>query len=431
MMTPIEEIYSLYLKFPRIITDSRKVIPDSLFFAIKGDHFDGNKFAAEALDNGAAYAVVDDASVITGKRFILVPDALPALQQLAVIHRGHVNAGIIGITGSNGKTTTKEMIGRVLASTFKTVMTHGNLNNHIGVPLSVLSVKEDTSFAVIEMGANHPGEIAGLCRLAQPDFGIITNIGKAHLEGFGSFEGVAKAKSELYDFIRQHDGLVFINLDNQLLLQLSEGLKLSSYGSGENAGCKGVITEKRPFLAVAWSAGQLNGFIRTRLYGDYNFENVMAAVSVGLYFGVPPEQIEKAICSYIPDNNRSQLIRTDRNVLVLDAYNANPSSMKAALSSFYEMDAPAKMIILGDMMELGENGIEEHINIIALTRKLSFENVIVIGELFSRAAKGGEEICLTGIREAQEWFRDHPVHDMTILLKGSRIMQLEKLSNLL
>ena len=429
-MTPVEEIYRLYIKFPRISTDSRNVIPDSIFFAVKGDHFDGNQFAAEALDKGAACSIIDDPSAIAGSRFILVPDALQTLQQLAVIHRGHTKAKIIGITGSNGKTTTKELIGRVLASTYKTVITLGNLNNHIGVPLTILSLQEDTAFAVVEMGANHPGEIAALCRIAWPDFGIITNIGKAHLEGFGGLEGVVEAKSELYDFVRQHDGLVFINLDNQLLRRLSEGMKISTYGSGENAGCKGVITDRDPYLAVSWSAGPQNGLIRTRLFGDYNFENIMAAVCIGLYFGVSPGQIENAVGAYIPDNNRSQWIRTDRNAMVLDSYNANPSSMKAALVNFHETDAPSKMVILGDMMELGEFSLDEHRDIIALVRKLSFNKIFVVGELFSQAASGGAEICFPGATEAENWFRDHPVHDMTILLKGSRKMQLEKLSNL-
>jgi UDP-N-acetylmuramoyl-tripeptide--D-alanyl-D-alanine ligase len=430
-MTPIEKIYNLYLKFPRISTDSRKVIPDSIFFAMKGDHFNGNLFATEALDKGAAFAVIDDPSVMAGNRFILVPDALEALQKLAILHRDQTRAKIIGITGSNGKTTTKELIGKVLASTYRTVITPGNLNNHIGVPLTVLAIRKDTSFAVVEMGANHPGEIANLCKISRPDYGLITNIGKAHLEGFGSFEGVVSAKSELYDFIRLNKGLVFLNLDNQLLQRLSEGMKISGYGSGENSDCQGRIAGKDPYLSISWSAGQLKGLVRTMLFGDYNFENVMAAISIGLYFGVSPEQIEKAIGSYIPDNNRSQVMQTGRNTLVLDAYNANPSSMKASLINFHNMEARSRMIILGDMMELGEHSLEEHKNMIALTRKLSFDKVFFIGELFSMAARDGKEICFADINEAMAWFRVNPVLDMTILLKGSRKMQLEQLTNLL
>jgi len=430
-MTLIEEIYNLFLKFPRISTDSRNVTRDSIFFAIKGDHFDGNRFATEALDKGAAFAVVDDPAIIPGNQVILVADALQTLQQLAVLHRHHIKTKIIGITGSNGKTTTKELIGKVLASSYKTTVTQGNLNNHIGVPLTVLSLEKETSFAVIEMGANHPGEIASLCRIAQPDFGLITNIGKAHLEGFGGIEGVAKAKSELYDFIRQHDGLAFINMDNPLLNRLSEGMKLSTYGSGENAGCKGMITEKYPYLKIAWSSGLQNGLINTRLYGDYNFENVMAAISIGLYFGIGPEQIKNAISDYIPDNNRSQWIHTGLNELILDAYNANPSSMKAALYNFHMIDAPSKIIIMGDMMELGEQSPGEHKEILAFARELSFDKIFVVGELFSQAAFDGNEICFTGLQDAEKWFRDHPLQNMTILMKGSRKLQLEKLRHLL
>jgi UDP-N-acetylmuramoyl-tripeptide--D-alanyl-D-alanine ligase len=430
-MTPVEEIYSLFLKFPRITTDSRNVPAGSVFFAIKGEHFDGNSFAADALDKGAAYAVIDNESALTGDRFILVPDVLQALQQLAVIHRRHIKAKIIGITGSNGKTTTKELIGKVLSSSFKTIITRGNLNNHIGVPLTVLSIKDDTDIAVIEMGANHPGEIANLCRIARPDYGIITNIGKAHLEGFGSFEGVIKAKSELYDFIRQNNGHIFLNLDNELLSSISGGMNILTYGSSEYAGCKGIIAERNPYLVISWSSGKSKGHVRTMLIGDYNFENVLASVCIGLHFGISSDLIENAICSYLPDNNRSQMIRTENNVLILDAYNANPSSMKAALSNFHEFDARSKMVILGDMMELGENSYEEHIDIITLVRKLSFNEILVVGEVFTRAARDGKEICFANIHEAENWLKDHPVHDQTILIKGSRKMELEKLKNLL
>jgi len=329
-MATIEEIYRLFIRFPKITTDSRNVIPDSIFFGIKGEQFNGNRFAAEALSKGAAFAITDEPSVVVDNRCILVPDTLQALQQLAAIHRSRITAKVIAITGSNGKTTTKELIGKVLSSEYNTVITEGNLNNHIGVPLTLLSVKEDTAFTVVEMGANHPGEIEFLCRIARPGFGIITNIGKAHLEGFGNFEGVIKAKSELFDFIRQNDGTVFVNRDNQLLSRLSDGMNLITYGSVENAGCQGKITDRNPLLAVAWNAGQQSGFVKTRLYGDYNFENVMAAVAIGVYFGISPGKIDQAIRSWQPENNRSQVIRTDHNILVLDAYNANPSSMAAA-----------------------------------------------------------------------------------------------------
>jgi len=429
-MVPIEEIYRLFLKFPRITTDSRNVPQNSVFFGIKGDQFDGNRFAGEALSKGAAFAITDDPLVINGDRFLLVPDTLQALQQLAAIHRRKISAKIIGITGSNGKTTTKELVGSVLSSTFKTVITPGNLNNHIGVPLTILSLKEDTSFGVVEMGANHPGEIAALCRIARPGFGIITNIGKAHLEGFGNFEGVIKAKSELYDFIRQEEGIAFVNYDNPLLSRLSRGMNIYSYGIGENMWCKGKIAERDPSLAVAWKAGERSGFIRSRLYGDYNFENIMAAITVGSYFGVSPGKIENAISTYQPENNRSQVARTEHNVLLLDAYNANPSSMAAALKNFHNYSALAKMVILGDMMELGEHSLEEHREIIILARKLSLGRVCCVGEQFCQVAKGGNELCFSNLQLAEQWFRDHPARNLTILLKGSRKMQLEKLINL-
>ena len=430
-MATIEEIYRLFLRFPQISIDSRNVIPGSVFFGIKGDKFDGNKFAVEALNHGAAYAVTDDRSLSADSRHILVSDTLETLQKLASIHRSRVAAKIIGVTGSNGKTTTKELIGNVLSSTFKTVITRGNLNNHIGVPMTLLSVKEDTSFAVVEMGANHPGEIASLCKIARPDFGIITNIGKAHLEGFGNFQGVIKAKSELYSFIRQSGGTVFVNRDNELLWELSAGMNIFSYGSSIKADCTGEITEKDPSIAIAWHSGLQHGSLKTRLYGDYNFENVMAAVSVGLFFGINAEDIDQAISSYQPENNRSQITRTDHNILLLDAYNANPSSMSTALNNFRNYTASSKMIILGDMMELGDTSLEEHREIVALIRKFSFNRVCFIGEQFSEAAKGGQELCFAGIQQAEKWFRDNPVRNMTIMLKGSRKMMLEKLTYLL
>ena len=428
-MVTIEEIYRLFLSYPKISTDSRNVTSGSIFFGIKGDQFDGNKFAAEALSNGAAYAVTDNPS-LSGSRYILVNDTVGTLQKLALIHRSRITAKIIGITGSNGKTTTKELIGKVLSSAYKTVITSGNLNNHIGVPLTLLSVKEDTAFAVIEMGANHPGEILNLCTIARPDFGLITNIGKAHLEGFGNFEGVIKAKSELYDFIRQIGGNVFVNVDDKLLCRLSDGMNIFSYGSASNADCRGEITEKDPSLAIAWYSCPEHGFTRTMLYGDYNFENVMAAISVGLYFRITAENIDHAIASYRPENNRSQITTTDHNVLLLDAYNANPSSMAAALNNFRNYAANSKMIILGDMMELGDHSLEEHKEIVALVRTLSFDKVFFVGEQFCKAAKGGQELCFSGIQQAEKWFSDHPVRNMTIMLKGSRKMMLEKLSHL-
>jgi UDP-N-acetylmuramoyl-tripeptide--D-alanyl-D-alanine ligase len=426
-MNTVEEIYRIFLEHPRISTDSRNIVPDSVFFALKGEHFDGNRFAAEALEKGAAYCVIDGLSAPDIYRCLPVPDTLLALQQMASIHRSHIHAEIIGITGSNGKTTTKELIGSVLSSSYKTVVTRENLNNHIGVPLTVLAIEKETAFAVVEMGANHPGEIARLCAIARPAYGIITNIGKAHLEGFGSFEGVVKAKSELYDFLRLNKGLAFVNADDDLLMGLSSGMSTLTYGSAKNAGCMGSVTASEPFLSVSWNARGEKGIVHSNLFGDYNFGNIMAAVSIGSYFGVNPDKVSQAIDNYFPDNNRSQIARTGQNTLVLDAYNANPSSMKAALSNFQRFGSGPKMVILGDMMELGDFSADEHSQVITLARQLSFQKIFLVGELFSRAAGGGPEICFPGIREAEEWFRQHPVKDMTVLLKGSRKMQLENL----
>ncbi|MCU0370400.1 MAG: UDP-N-acetylmuramoyl-tripeptide--D-alanyl-D-alanine ligase [Bacteroidales bacterium] len=430
-MTSVEEIYDLFVTYPRITTDSRNVPPDSIFFAIKGDLYDGNSFAAEALEKGAIHAIVSDPAAVAGNRYSLVPDTLLALQQLASHHRRQINAKIIGITGSNGKTTTKELVGRVLGASYPAVITRGNLNNHIGVPLTLLSINKDTEFAIIEMGANHPGEIAGLCRIARPDYGIITNIGKAHLEGFGSFEGVVRAKSELFDFIRENDGLVFINLDNDLLCKLAKGMRMITYGSSALAGCSGTITERYPYLSVRWRSGGQTGKVDSKLFGDYNFENIMAAICIGLNFGIAPELIEHEIGNYQPDNNRSQMIKTRKNILILDAYNANPSSMKAALVNFAEHAARSKMIILGDMMELGEYSHQEHLEIVDLIRKLHFDKVVLVGEIFGSAAKGGDEICFGTISEVEIWLQNHPVLDQSILVKGSRKMQLERIRNLL
>jgi len=430
-MMSLEEIYNIFLNYPQITTDSRTATENSIFFALKGEQFDGNQFASVALQNGAAFAVVDDPLVVAGKRFILVPDVLKTLQGLAEIHRRHFKAKVIGITGSNGKTTTKELVGKVLASTFNTVITAGNLNNHIGVPLSMLTVKPDTEFAVIEMGANHIGEIAELCRLAQPGYGIITNIGKAHLEGFGGFPGVIKAKSELYDFLRLNNGLVFLNSDNNLLVNLANGMNTVTFGSDNKALCTGTIKNRDPFLSVEWRKGSTSGLINSRLYGDYNFENIMAAVAVGLFFGVDQAKINSAIENYIPENNRSQVLNTGKNRIILDAYNANPSSMKAALETFSQKPAENKMVILGDMMELGDQSMEEHRNIIDLIEELDFDKVIYIGEHFCKAISGNKTICFPDTGAFISWLASNPVSNRTILLKGSRKMRLETLINLL
>lgn len=383
------------------------------------------------MDNGAARAVVDNSEYVDNDQFIVVDDALITLQNLACYHRSKMAAKIIGITGSNGKTTTKELIGKVLSSTFNTVVTAGNLNNHIGVPLTLLTLNRATKFAVIEMGANHAGEIAALCKIARPEYGLITNIGKAHLEGFGGFEGVIKAKSELYDFIRNHDGLAFINGDNSLLMSLSEGMKCFSYGTLDHTECKGDIAARQPYLEINWSFKHLGGKIKTQLFGDYNFENIMAALAVGLYFKIDPNLINKAISSYVPENNRSQLLSTSKNKLVLDAYNANPSSMKAALINFASGSVSDKMIIIGDMMELGEQSIKEHQEIVKLVKELGFVKCLYIGQNFLEVTRKSGELSFGTLPEAEDWLQNNPVYNKTILIKGSRKMQLEELVGLL
>jgi UDP-N-acetylmuramoyl-tripeptide--D-alanyl-D-alanine ligase len=429
-MTSIEDLYSLFIKNSEISTDSRNIIPGSLFFAMKGETFDGNRYAADALDNGAAFAVIDDPVHKKDDRYILVSDTLAALQDLARFHREKSKARIIGITGSNGKTTTKELIGKVLSTCYKTRVTKGNLNNQIGVPLTLLKINETDDFGVIEMGANHPGEIKDLCNISCPDFGLITNIGKAHLEGFGSFEGVIKTKSELYQFIRQTNGRVFLNIDNQLLVSLAKGIHYYSYGTSLEADCSGAIVSGDPFLTIKWSCENHSGTIRTNLYGDYNLENILAAVCIGMFFNIPPEKIDLAISSYHPDNNRSQWVDTGKNILIMDAYNANPSSMKAALANFRKLESLGKWVILGDMMELGADSLAEHQSVIQLAEELTLKNLILIGDQFFQIRKSNNIICFRTIEEAEAWFRLHPVEHSAILLKGSRKMQLEKLTRL-
>lgn len=422
-----EELYGLFLKYPLVSTDSRNIIPGSLFFALKGDHFDGNQFALEALNKGAEYAVTDNPDIQTHDRIVLVNNVLDSLQDIASVHRRQISAKVIAITGSNGKTTTKELIGKVLGSSYNTTITQGNLNNHIGVPLSILSIKKDTSFAIIEMGANHPGEIEALCRIARPHYGIITNIGKAHLEGFGSLQGVIKAKSELYNFLKNQQGTIFYNIDNELLKSLSEGIERISYGMSPQAFYHGTIIEIEPFLTLKWSTDTQSGIVSTSLMGEYNGENIMAAIAIGLHFNVEPEKIQNAIASYIPENNRSQIIQTEKNQVISDAYNANPSSMSAAISHFSKMKNNRKMLILGDMMELGDYSYNEHMKILLQIRESNIEWVVLVGEMFCKVAEGGKETCFNDTKSAESWLKNQSVENMTILLKGSRKMQLENL----
>lgn len=360
-MTSTEELYKIFLRHPNVITDSRKIEAGCLFFALKGERFNGNSFAADAIEKGAAFAIIDEPEFAIGEQFILVENVLEALQGMANFHRKQFQIPVIGITGSNGKTTTKELIYEVLSSHYPTHYTMGNFNNHIGLPLTLLKMQKGTEVAVIEMGANHVGEIEFLCKIAEPTHGLITNIGKAHLEGFGGIEGVKKGKSELYRFLEKNDGTAFVNLEELFLEELAKGLehrifyKKSDKPNPIAAPAETKLLTTHPFVRVAF----LNEFaeileVQSQLSGNYNFNNIMTAITVGRYFKVPSQKIKAAIENYVPSNNRSQVLEKDGNTYILDAYNANPSSMQRSLENFSKMEGQSKIAILGDMLELGE-----------------------------------------------------------------------------
>lgn len=428
----IEALYDLFLANPTISVDSRNVTPGCLFFALKGEQFDGNQYAAEAISKGASYAIVDDKQVATDPRFVLVNDVLATLQQLARYHRRHLSIPVIGITGSNGKTTTKELTGAVLGMRYQTFYTKGNLNNHIGVPLSVLSINAGTQIAVIEMGANHQGEIAQLCEIANPEYGLITNIGKAHLEGFGGYSGVIKAKSELYDHIRKNKGKLFVNADDELLMQLSDGVDRIVYGHAREAAVSGEISSEFPFLEmkVKFKAGK-SVYLKTQLIGNYNFTNIMAAACIGQFFGVSPQDACVAVSNYQPENNRSQFIRTSHNKIVMDAYNANPSSMQAALKHFAKFPAENKVLILGDMLELGDESDHEHRQIVELALSVGAGLIILVGKNFSQVNHHNAIITYANVDEALDRLDRRLLKNATILIKGSRGIKLEKMLDIL
>ena len=422
-------IYNQFLKNPSVVIDSRKVKPGDLFFALKGDRFDGNRFAAEVIASGAAMAVVDDSSLINEKGCIWVEDTLKALQLLANRYRNSLNVIVIGITGSNGKTTTKELIAKTLSEKYNVLATKGNLNNHIGVPFTLLKLKKETQIAVIEMGANHPGEIDALCKIAEPGYGIITNIGRAHLEGFGGFEGVIRTKTEMYRYIRQSGGQIFFNVDNPLLKKHIDGIKSVTYGAGENAEIRGELLASYPFVKIQFSTNDNIYAVESKLSGNYNFENILAAICIGIYFKVPPEGIKRAIESYLPSNNRSQLVRTSNNLLIMDAYNANPSSMDASIKYFAGSDSPQKVLILGEMLELGDESIPEHQKLVKLVDELGFREVYFVGDSFKNA--GVTEQWFHSNENLSEYFKANPLKGKTILIKGSRGNALEKIADCL
>ncbi len=423
----IQNLYQLFQEHPVISTDSRDIPSGCIFFALKGGNFDGNRFAAESLEKGASYAVVDDPATPKRPEFILVNDVLETLQNLARYHRRKLNIPVLAITGTNGKTTTKELVSAVLRRKYMITSTQGNLNNHIGVPVTLLGMTSQTELAVIEMGANHPGEIAALCQIAEPDFGIITNIGKAHLEGFGSFEGVIKTKSELYDFLRQKHGRCFINTDNELLVTQAASLDLLTYGTNDEAQLQGFPEQSSWYLTirVLFPKGWL--YLKSKLIGSYNFENILAAARIGLHFGVEPTAIQKAIENYVPENNRSQLIQTGSNRIIMDAYNANPTSMAAALNNFAKISYDKKTVILGDMLELGSLAAEEHQKIADLIKLQHFDSVYLVGHYFSAvdagtAMKFDKTEHLSAHLDTQK-----PIAENLILIKGSRGIGLEKI----
>ncbi|ULQ54947.1 UDP-N-acetylmuramoyl-tripeptide--D-alanyl-D-alanine ligase [Flavihumibacter rivuli] len=420
----IETLYQIYLEHPSVQTDTRQLKQGDIFFALKGANFNGNAFAAQALANGAAYAVIDEEAFKVDDRTILVDDVLTCLQDLARYHRQQLHIPFIAITGSNGKTTTKELVHAVLATSFKTYTTQGNLNNHIGIPLTILRVKKDAEIAVIEMGANHQKEIEGYCTYTLPTHGIITNCGKAHLEGFGGVEGVRKGKGELYDYLRANDGTAFVMWDYDYLHSMSNHIPhLVKYGT-HDADIEGKVIASEPFLQVQISKGVSPMEVNTQLVGDYNLPNVLVAVTIGKHFGVKNALIKQAIEAYTPSNSRSQMINKDSNHIILDAYNANPSSMKLAIENFARLHASKKVLMLGAMAELGEESLQEHQSIVDLIASNKWDKVVLVGGDFAKLQH--PFIQLPDSVTAREWFKEQGFQDTHILIKGSRSMQMEK-----
>ncbi len=415
----IEDIYKIYRQHSSIQTDSRKLRENDLFFALKGPNFNGNVFAKQALEKGAAFVFADEKTSFTDDRIIQTENVLETLQLLAKYHRQQFKIPFIAITGSNGKTTTKELLHAVLSSTFKTYTTEGNLNNHIGIPITILKVNTDAEMAVIEMGANHLKEIEGYCEYTMPTHGLITNIGKAHIEGFGSIKNVQKGKGELFEYIEKHDGIAFVNSDDAAVKELSKKIKNSVfYGSDVN-----VETKSDPFLEI--NIGGVNSMdIKTNLVGAYNLPNVLAAVCIGRYFKVPDEKIKTSVENYKPSNSRSQLIQKETNTIILDAYNANPGSMKAAIENFAAIKSDKKILLLGSMMELGAESEKEHEAIISIIDKYKWKDVVLVGNNFRNIIH--KYINYDNALQVREWLHLQNPQNAHILIKGSRSMQMEK-----
>jgi UDP-N-acetylmuramoyl-tripeptide--D-alanyl-D-alanine ligase len=426
--TTIESLHRLFLQSSGVCTDTRNIAANSFFVALKGENFDGNQFVQQAIKSGAKYAITSDAIFANNDDIFYVKDTLEALQLLANYHRNQFNIPVIAITGSNGKTTTKELFNVILSKKYNTLATKGNLNNHIGVPLTLLQLNHQHEIAIIEMGANHQGEIAMLSKIAAPTIGLITNIGKAHLEGFGGIEGVIKGKTELYQFLKEHQGLIAYNADNAILKEKINYHSTLSYAFNQDADCRGEIEKDQPFLSLNYC--YKNGkkiSVNSNLIGVYNAENILSAICVGKYLQVDDEAIIDAIASYAPDNSRSQIIKNGTNTIILDAYNANPSSMKAALENFSKMEAQHKIVILGDMFELGETSIEEHHQIAALAVGDKSNHCIFVGPHFSQSAVAQVHHSFQTMVDCINYLKELSIKDSTMLIKGSRGMKMEQL----
>ncbi|MGK0127848.1 MAG: UDP-N-acetylmuramoyl-tripeptide--D-alanyl-D-alanine ligase [Candidatus Azotimanducaceae bacterium] len=415
----IKEIYNLYSEYYLVDTDTRNIRKNSIFFALKGENFNGNKYAEEAIKKGANYAIVDEKEYKTTESVILVDNVLQCLQELAAYHREILNVPILALTGSNGKTTTKELINAVLSRKFNTVATQGNLNNHIGVPLTLLSMTDETEFGIVEMGANHLNEISFLSNIAKPNFGYITNFGKAHLEGFGNIEGVIKGKSELYDYLKSTHGKVFVNQHDEIQLKQSEGIHTVPFEETI------AFIDANPSVKISFK----NLEIESQLIGSYNFNNIAAAITIGNYFDIDSTTVKTALENYISTNNRSQVIQKNDVRIIMDAYNANPSSMQAALENFKNLEASSKIAILGDMFELGETAVDEHQKIAEFAEELNLKLVFLIGELFSKTATN-DAIKFIDFDTFKNNYNSTEFSNSTLLIKGSRGMKLERILDL-
>lgn len=423
-MNTIEKIYEFYKKAYSVSTDSRNISKDCVFVALKGEHFDGNDFALKVADEGIASCVIADRQNLPERNNVFIVDnSLRALQELAQLHRKKLGLPVIGITGTNGKTTTKELISAVLTKKYNIVYTQGNYNNQLGVPLTLLRITPGTDLAVVEMGASHPGDIKELTGIGMPNYAVITNIGKAHLEGFGGFEGVIRTKNEMYEHIAANNGMLFVNHDNELLMKLAESINKVTYGTDRNADIHGKMLSANPYLSVEWNGYKIN----TQLVGDYNFENVMSAICIGTYFKVAANDIVDALSTYCPTNNRSQVVKTAKNIVVMDAYNANPTSMSHAIRNFRNICNNNNLLILGDMRELGSESEQEHKNIIKLIQELDFKNVCLIGPEFHKVSQNTGFSTFNNIEELSQYLAANTVSDKVVLVKGSNSIHLNKI----